>query len=102
MRSLCLYKSTAPLTRRKENFEPINPEKVGMYVCGPTVYDDCHVGHIVGPMVFDAIARWLKAKGYGVHFVNNITDIDDKDHSASSTYWRALVGYNQAIHAAIF
>lgn len=73
--SLQIYSS---LSRRKEPFQPINPEKVGMYVCGPTVYDDCHVGHVVGPMVFDAISRWLKAKGYGVNFVNNITDIDDK------------------------
>jgi len=66
------------LSRRKEPFAPIDPQKVGMYVCGPTVYDDCHVGHVVGPLVFDTISRWLKAKGYGVHFVNNITDIDDK------------------------
>jgi cysteinyl-tRNA synthetase len=73
--ALQIYSS---LTRRKEPFEPADPNKVGMYVCGPTVYDDCHVGHVVGPLVFDTIAKWLKAKGYGVDFVNNITDIDDK------------------------
>ena len=49
-----------------------------MYVCGPTVYSDCHIGHLMGPILFDAIARWLKARDYSVRFVNNITDIDDK------------------------
>jgi len=49
-----------------------------MYVCGPTVYSDCHVGHLMGPVVFDVVARWLLARGYEVRFVNNITDIDDK------------------------
>ena len=49
-----------------------------MYLCGPTVYDDCHIGHVAGPILFDAVARWLQARGLSVRFVNNITDIDDK------------------------
>ncbi len=70
-----LYDSVA---RTKLPLVPITPGKIGMYVCGPTVYDDCHVGHLMGPVVFDSVARWLVARGYEVRFVNNITDIDDK------------------------
>jgi cysteinyl-tRNA synthetase len=66
------------LTRRSEPFVPLHAGKVGMYVCGPTVYDDCHIGHLMGPAIFDAVARWLTARGHQVRFVNNITDIDDK------------------------
>ena len=66
------------LTRTKQPLEPLVPGQIGMYVCGPTVYDDCHIGHLMGPILFDAIARWLIARGYRVRFVNNITDIDDK------------------------
>ena len=49
-----------------------------MYVCGPTVYDDCHIGHVVGPVLFDSIAKWMQQTRYEVNFINNITDIDDK------------------------
>jgi cysteinyl-tRNA synthetase len=56
-----------------------------MYVCGPTVYDDCHIGHIVGPVLFDSIARWMTERGYQVEFINNITDIDDKIINRSLT-----------------
>jgi cysteinyl-tRNA synthetase len=66
------------LTRRKDAFVPVVPGKVGMYLCGPTVYDDCHIGHLMGPVLFDAVARWFAARGFAVRFVNNITDIDDK------------------------
>ncbi|MFN0162253.1 MAG: cysteine--tRNA ligase [Burkholderiales bacterium] len=66
------------LTRRKEDFKPINPGKVGMYVCGMTVYDYCHIGHARVLVVFDAVQRWLRASGYAVTYVRNITDIDDK------------------------
>jgi cysteinyl-tRNA synthetase len=66
------------VSRSKRPLDPLEPGKVGMYVCGPTVYDDCHVGHLMGPAVFDTVARWLMARGYEVRFVNNITDIDDK------------------------
>jgi len=66
------------LTGKKEEFKPLNEGKVNLYVCGPTVYDDCHIGHLMGPVLFDAIARWLKAIKYDIRFVVNITDIDDK------------------------
>src|SRR3989338_7952558 len=66
------------LTRAKETFTPISPRKVGMYVCGMTVYDYCHLGHARVMVVFDVVRRWLAAGGYGVTYVRNITDIDDK------------------------
>jgi cysteinyl-tRNA synthetase len=66
------------LTRQKELFQPIHPGKVGMYVCGMTVYDYCHVGHARVMVVFDVVLRWLRAQGYDVTYVRNITDIDDK------------------------
>ena len=66
------------LTRTKEAFHPIEPGKVHMYVCGMTVYDFCHLGHARVLVVFDMIARWLRASGYDVTYVRNITDIDDK------------------------
>ncbi|MDS4040059.1 MAG: cysteine--tRNA ligase [Candidatus Competibacter sp.] len=66
------------LTRQKEEFRPIEPGKVRMYVCGMTVYDHCHVGHARVMVVFDVVLRWLRAKGYDVTYVRNITDIDDK------------------------
>ncbi len=66
------------LTREKREFTPLVPGVVGMYVCGPTVYDDCHIGHMMGPVTFDAIARWMIQRGFRVKFVINITDIDDK------------------------
>jgi len=66
------------LARDKQEFVPIAPGKVGMYVCGMTVYDYCHLGHARVLVVFDMIYRWLKASGYDVNYVRNITDIDDK------------------------
>ncbi len=66
------------LTRQKELFQPIEPGKVRMYVCGMTVYDYCHVGHARVMVVFDVVLRWLRAAGYEVVYVRNITDIDDK------------------------
>jgi cysteinyl-tRNA synthetase len=66
------------LTREKEIFVPISPGKVGMYVCGMTVYDYCHLGHARVLVVFDVVKRWLSASGYDVTYVRNITDIDDK------------------------
>ena len=72
---LTLYNS---LTREKEVFIPLTPGQVRMYVCGMTVYDYCHLGHARVLVVFDMIARWLRASGYQVTYVRNITDIDDK------------------------
>jgi cysteinyl-tRNA synthetase len=66
------------LTRRLEVFEPIEPGHVRMYVCGITVYDLCHVGHLRMMMAFDVVYRWLRESGYRVTYVRNITDIDDK------------------------
>ncbi|MBZ2167669.1 cysteine--tRNA ligase [Marinobacter sp. F4216] len=66
------------LTQRKEEFQPIEPGKVRMYVCGMTVYDYCHLGHARVLVSFDVITRYLRHCGYDVHYVRNITDIDDK------------------------
>ena len=66
------------LTRRKEAFEPRVPGKVGMYVCGPTVYDYFHIGNARSFSCFDLVARWLRSSGYDVTYVRNITDVDDK------------------------
>ncbi|MBL8450718.1 MAG: cysteine--tRNA ligase [Dechloromonas sp.] len=66
------------LTREKQPFTPIESGKVRMYVCGMTVYDFCHLGHARVMVVFDMVYRWLKASGYDVTYVRNITDIDDK------------------------
>jgi len=66
------------MTLKKESFEPIHDNEVKMYVCGVTVYDDCHIGHARSSVVFDVIRKYLKYKGYKVTFVKNFTDIDDK------------------------
>ena len=66
------------LTRTKEDFDPVRPGKVGIYLCGPTVYDKAHIGHMVGPVIFDTIKRYLAHAGYDVTLVVNITDVDDK------------------------
>ena len=66
------------LTRSMEEFRPLKPGRVGMYVCGITVYDLCHMGHLRMMMAFDVVYRWLRAIGYEVTYVRNITDIDDK------------------------
>jgi len=66
------------LKKKKEIFEPIEPGKIGIYVCGPTVYDACHIGHARCVVVFDVIVRYLRAIGYEVTYVRNFTDVDDK------------------------
>jgi cysteinyl-tRNA synthetase len=66
------------LTRRVEPFTPIEPGHVRMYVCGMTIYDLCHMGHARMMMAFDVVYRWLRASGYRVTYVRNITDIEDK------------------------
>ncbi|MFK8067596.1 MAG: cysteine--tRNA ligase [Gammaproteobacteria bacterium] len=66
------------LTRKKEPLKTIEPGKVGLYVCGMTVYDFCHIGHARVMVVFDVVASYLRASGYDVNYVRNITDIDDK------------------------
>ena len=66
------------LTRRKEPFRPLVPGRVGMYVCGMTVYDYCHLGHARMLLVFDVVARYLRHRGFRLTYVRNVTDIDDK------------------------
>ncbi len=66
------------LSRKKEVFEPVNDRKVGMYVCGVTVYDQSHLGHAKSAINFDIIVRYLRHKGYEVNHVTNFTDVDDK------------------------
>ncbi len=75
MSSLQIYNT---LTRKKEPFVPREPGKAGLYVCGPTVYDYFHIGNARTFTVFDLVVRWLRATGYEVKYVRNITDIDDK------------------------
>jgi cysteinyl-tRNA synthetase len=73
--SLRIYNT---LTRAVEDFSPLVPGQVRMYVCGMTIYDLCHIGHARMMMAFDVVQRWLKVSGYQVTYVRNITDIDDK------------------------
>src|SRR5574343_322276 len=73
--SLRVYNS---LSRTLEDFQPLVPGQVRMYVCGITVYDLCHMGHLRMNMAFDVIYRGLRASGYAVTYVRNVTDIDDK------------------------
>jgi cysteinyl-tRNA synthetase len=73
--TLRIYNS---LTRRVDDFSPIEPGHVRLYVCGMTVYDLCHLGHARSMVAFDVVQRWLKASGYRVTYVRNVTDIDDK------------------------
>src|SRR5690554_6339926 len=91
------------LSRRKEPFKPVEPGHVRMYVCGMTVYDYCHLGHARMLVSFDVVQRWLRASGYAVHYVRNITDIDDKIIRKAVQTGRRLSEvtdfYIQAMHA---
>ena len=69
---LSLYNT---LTRKKEEFQPLHPPAVGLYLCGPTVYNDAHLGNARGPVVFDVLTRYLRYLGYTVRYVRNITDV---------------------------
>src|SRR5688572_28536124 len=66
------------LSKRKQPFTTVRPGNVGIYLCGPTVYDKAHIGHMVGPVIFDSIKRYLTYSSYDVTWVVNITDVDDK------------------------
>ncbi|MDE7125643.1 MAG: cysteine--tRNA ligase [Muribaculaceae bacterium] len=77
--NLAIYNS---LSRRKELFQPIHPESVGMYVCGPTVYGDGHLGHARPAITFDVLFRYLRHLGYKVRYVRNITDVGHLEHDA--------------------
>jgi len=73
--SLLIYNT---LSRKKVKFQTLEPGKVMMYVCGPTVYDSCHIGHARSVVVFDVVVRYLRSIGYTVTYVRNFTDVDDK------------------------
>ncbi|MBN2891571.1 MAG: cysteine--tRNA ligase [Bacteroidales bacterium] len=81
MKNLHIYNT---LGRKKEKFEPINPPNVGMYVCGPTVYGDGHLGHARAAITFDVVYRYLKFLGYKVRYVSNITDVGHLENDADS------------------
>ena len=66
------------LSRQKKDFQPIEEGKVRMYVCGPTVYADAHIGHAMSAIVFDMVHRYLEYRGYEVRYATNFTDVDDK------------------------
>ena len=66
------------LTQKKEEFVPLEPKKVRMYVCGPTVYNYIHIGNARPMIVFDTVRRYMEYKGYEVNYVSNFTDVDDK------------------------
>ena len=70
--SLSLYNT---LTRKKEEFQPVHAPQVGVYLCGPTVYSEAHLGNARGPVVFDVLTRYLRHLGYQVRYVRNITDV---------------------------
>ena len=70
------------LSRKKEQFVPINSPYVGMYVCGPTVYGDAHLGHARPAITFDILFRYLQHLGYKVRYVRNITDVGHLEHYA--------------------
>src|SRR5947209_18579953 len=80
------------LTKQKDLFEPVRPGKVGLYLCAPTVYKSPHIGHMVGPVIFDAVKRYLMYKGYEVTLVVNITDVDDELIAAAH---KAGMGMNE-------
>ena len=90
------------LTNKKEEFKPITPGKVSMYVCGMTVYDLCHIGHARVLVVFDMVVRYLRSAGYDVTYIRNITDIDDKIiHRANENgeeFTQLTERYIQAMH----
>ncbi|MDP3732831.1 MAG: cysteine--tRNA ligase [Candidatus Omnitrophota bacterium] len=96
--SISIYNS---LTRKKEEFVPLNPPQVNIYTCGVTVYDESHIGHARSLYIFDVIRRYLKYRGFNVNFVRNITDIDDKIINRSGELkidWQELVGKYIALY----
>ena len=77
------------LSRRKEEFQPLEEGKVKMYVCGPTVYNLIHIGNARPMIVFDTVRRYLEYKGYEVNYVSNFTDVDEdrKSTRLNSSHW---------------
>ncbi len=89
------------LTRSIQDFVPIEPGKVRLYVCGMTVYDYCHLGHGRVMVVFDMVTRWLRASGYQVTYVRNITDIDDKIIKRAAENGESIRGLTDRFIAAM-
>ena len=91
------------LTRMKEQFKPLVPGKVGMYVCGITIYDYCHIGHGRTFVAFDTVVRYLRFSGYDVNFIRNITDVDDKiikrANENGETCDQLTTRFTEAMHA---
>ena len=73
------------LTRSLESFAPLAPPTVTMYVCGPTVYDDPHIGHARSAYIFDVLRRYLRSHGYQVRFVRNVTDVETVPETVPGT-----------------
>ena len=78
------------LTKKREEFVPITPGKVSMYVCGPTVYDFIHIGNARPMIVFDTLRRYFEHKGYEVNYVSNFTDVDDTTFLTLPTWMTRL------------
>ena len=95
MHTLSLHNS---LTRRKEQFEPLDPQHVRMYVCGPTVYDLVHVGNARPEVVYDVLARLLRRLYPRVTYVRNITDVEDKINARAHELGEPIVGADRAHH----
>ena len=87
------------LTKQKEEFIPVHPPKVGIYLCGPTVYKPSHIGHAVGPIIFDAITRYLKYREFDARWVVNITDVDDKIIAESAKQGRPMLEIAREVEA---
>jgi len=90
------------LTRKKEEFKPIKEKNVGIYVCGPTVYNYIHVGNARPIVVFDTLRRYFIYKGYNVKFVSNFTDIDDKIINKAKRRRYRLQRNHQEIYPSLF
>ncbi len=90
------------LTRKKEVFTPIQPGKVSLYSCGPTVYDYFHIGNARTFTVFDMVTRWFTAMGYAVNYVRNITDIDDKIIERANANREPIEALTERMTAAMF
>jgi len=87
------------LSHDKEDFQPVVPGRVGIYLCGPTVYKPSHIGHAVGPIIFDAIKRYLQFRGYDVTWVVNVTDVDDKIIVEAANQGRTMLEIAREIEA---
>jgi cysteinyl-tRNA synthetase len=88
------------LTRRIEDFQPVTPGRVGIYLCGVTVYKPSHIGHTVGPIIFDAIKRYLTYRGFAVTWIVNITDVDDKLIDEAARQGRPMLDIAREIEAS--